>query len=31
MLVPVKGITDRGLPLRGGLLLELYSVINGKK
>lgn len=31
MSVPVKGITDHGFALRGELLLELLSVINGKK
>lgn len=29
--VPVKGITDHEFTLRGELLLELLSVINGKK
>lgn len=30
-VVPVKGITDHGFTLRGELLLELLSIINGKK
>lgn len=30
-VVPVKGITDHGFTLRGELLPELLSVINGKK
>lgn len=31
MCVPAKGITDHESTLRGELLLELLSVINGKK